>query len=100
MRHTALPENRLVRGQPERGVELAEDLERICQTYGGENVAAVFVETRQPARAVVCPRPGLSGPTAPDLRSARILLVFDEVIRGWGRMGANFGAQAFGVTRI
>ncbi len=44
MRHTALPENRFVRGQPESGADLAEDLARICAMVGGDNVAAVFVE--------------------------------------------------------
>ena len=44
MRHTALPENRFVRGQPAKGAELAEDLMRFVTTYGGENIAAVFVE--------------------------------------------------------
>ena len=43
MRHTGLPENRFVRGQPEHGAELADDLLRFCQIYAGENIAAVFV---------------------------------------------------------
>src|SRR5260221_13028878 len=44
MRHTALPENRMVKDQPERGAELADDLNRFCQLDGAENIAAGFLE--------------------------------------------------------
>jgi beta-alanine--pyruvate transaminase len=44
MRHTALPQNKFVKGQPEHGADLADDLQRYCALYGGENIAAVFVE--------------------------------------------------------
>jgi beta-alanine--pyruvate transaminase len=98
MRHTLLRENRLVKGQPERGVELAEDLERICQTYGGENVAAVFVEPTAGSCGCLPPPRGYLDRLRQICDQHGILLVFDEVICGWGRMGANFGAQAFGVT--
>jgi len=98
MRHTALRENRLVKGQPERGVELAEDLERICQTYGGENIAAVFVEPTAGSCGCLPPPKGYLDRLRQICDQHGILLVFDEVICGWGRMGANFGAQAFGVT--
>ena len=43
MRHTWMAENAFIPGQPTRGVELAEDLARICETYGGSTIAAVFV---------------------------------------------------------
>jgi beta-alanine--pyruvate transaminase len=98
MRHTALPENRLVKGQPERGAELADDLLRFCQLYGGENIAAVFVEPTAGSYGCLPPPKGYLDRLRKICDDNGILLVFDEVICGWGRMGANFGAQAFGVT--
>jgi len=98
MRHTALPENRMVKGQPERGAELAEDLQRLCQLYGGENIAAVFVEPTAGSCGCLPPPKGYLDRLRQICDQHGILLVFDEVICGWGRMGANFGAQAFGVT--
>ena len=44
MRHTHLPEHKFVKGQPETGVEMAEDLERLATNFGGENIAACIVE--------------------------------------------------------
>ncbi len=98
MRHTALPENRLVKGQPERGAELADDLQRFCQLYGAENIAAVFVEPTAGSFGCLPPPKGYLDRLRKICDDNGILLVFDEVICGWGRMGANFGAQAFGVT--
>jgi beta-alanine--pyruvate transaminase len=98
MRHTALPENRFVKGQPERGAELADDLQRFCTTYGGENIAAVFVEPTAGSFGCLPPPKGYLERLRQICDQHGILLVFDEVITGWGRMGANFGAQAFGVT--
>jgi beta-alanine--pyruvate transaminase len=98
MRHTALPQNRMVKGQPPAGADLADDLQRICQTYGGENVAAVFVEPTAGSSGCLPPPTGYLDRLRQICDQHGILLVFDEVICGWGRMGANFGAQAFGVT--
>ena len=98
MRHTGLPENRMVKGQPPAGAELADDLQRICQTYGGENIAAVFVEPTAGSSGCLPPPKGYLNRLRQICDQNGILLVFDEVICGWGRMGANFGAQAFGVT--
>ena len=98
MRHTALPENRLVKGQPEHGAELADDLQRFCQLYGPENIAAVFVEPTAGSYGCLPPPKGYLDRLRQICDQHAILLVFDEVICGWGRMGANFGAQAFGVT--
>src|SRR4029077_18825107 len=98
MRHTALPENRMVKGQPERGAELADDLQRFCQLYGAENIAAVFVEPTAGSYGCLPPPKGSRNRLREICDQSGILLVFDEVICGWGRMGANFGAQAFGVT--
>jgi len=98
MRHTALPANRMVKGQPPVGAELAEDLQRFCQLYGGENIAAVFVEPTAGSCGCLPPPKGYLDRLRQICDQHGILLVFDEVICGWGRMGANFGAQAFGVT--
>jgi len=98
MRHTALPENRFVKGQPEHGADLADDLQRFCQLYGGENIAAVFVEPTAGSFGCLPPPRGYLDRLRAICDAHGILLVFDEVITGWGRMGANFGAQAFGVT--
>ena len=98
MRHTALPENKFVKGQPETGADLADDLQRFCTTYGGENIAAVFVEPTAGSFGCLPPPKGYLNKLRQICDQHGILLVFDEVITGWGRMGANFGAQAFGVT--
>jgi beta-alanine--pyruvate transaminase len=98
MRHTALPENKFVRGQPEKGGDLAEDLARICNLVGGENIAAVFVEPAAGSFGVLPPPIGYLNRLREICDQHGILLVFDEVITGWGRMGAAFGAQKFGVT--
>jgi beta-alanine--pyruvate transaminase len=98
MRHTALPQNKFVKGQPEAGADLADDLLRLCNLYGGENIAAVFVEPAAGSFGCLPPPKGYLNRLRQICDSQGILLVFDEVITGWGRMGANFGAQAFGVT--
>ena len=98
MRHTALPQNKFVKGQPETGADLAEDLQRFCAMYGGDNIAAVFVEPTAGSFGCLPPPKGYLNRLREICDQHGILLVFDEVITGWGRMGANFGAQAFGVT--
>jgi beta-alanine--pyruvate transaminase len=98
MRHTALPENRFVQGQPETGVDLAEDLARICTMVGGDNIAAVFVEPAAGSFGCLPPPKGYLDRLRALCDAHGILLVFDEVITGWGRMGTPFGAQKFGVT--
>ncbi len=98
MRHTALPEHKFVPGQPETGADLADDLQRFCNLYGGENIAAVFVEPTAGSFGCLPPPKGYLNRLRTICDANGILLVFDEVITGWGRMGAAFGAQAFGVT--
>ncbi len=98
MRHTALPENKFSQGQPEHGADLADDLTRLCNLYGGENIAACFVEPTAGSFGCLPPPKGYLERLRTICDQHGILLVFDEVITGWGRMGAPFGAQAFGVT--
>ena len=86
------------RGEPKGGKEYAEALEKICAQRGGDTIAAVIVEPMigsggvyaapkeyLPALRAICDRHG-------------ILLIFDEVITGFGRLGAPFAAQRYGVT--
>jgi beta-alanine--pyruvate transaminase len=98
MRHTALPENRFAPGQPEKGAELADDLERLCATVGAANVAAVFVEPIAGSTGCLPPPRGYLERVRELCDAHGLLLVFDEVITGWGRTGHAFAAQAFGVT--
>ena len=98
MRHTWLEENRFTRGQPQRGAELAEDLERIVAMYGADTIAACFVEPVAGSTGTLVPPVGYLQRLREICDAHGILLVFDEVICGFGRLGANFGAQAFDVT--
>ncbi len=98
MRHTWTGEDINRPGQPEHGVELAEDLARIVATYGGGQIAAVFVEPVAGSTGVLVPPKGYLERIRAICDEHGIVLVFDEVITGFGRMGENFGAQTFGVT--
>jgi len=98
MRHTHLEENKFSRGQPEHGAELADDLLRFCEMHGGENIAAVFVEPVAGSIGCLPPPKGYLDRLRKICDDHGILLVFDEVICGFGRLGTNFGAQKFGVT--
>jgi len=98
MRHTFDEEQLFTRGQPEAGKELADDLQRFCETYGGSTIAAVFVEPIAGSTGVLVPPKGYLERLRQICDEHGILLVFDEVITGFGRTGAAFAAQAFGVT--
>ncbi|MSO92633.1 MAG: aspartate aminotransferase family protein [Rhodospirillales bacterium] len=98
MRHTWLPENRFVRGQPEKGAELADDLQRLCDLYGAGTIAACFVEPIAGSTGILVPPKGYLERLRETCTKHGILLVFDEVICGFGRLGKAFAAQAFNVT--
>jgi len=98
LRHTHLPENLFVRGEPETGAYLADDLERIAANIGGENIAACIVEPIAGSTGALVPPKGYLNKLREICDKHGILLIFDEVITGWGRTGEPFGAQAFGVT--
>ena len=98
MRHTHLPEHAFVKGEPETGADLADDLERIAANIGAENIAACIVEPVAGSTGTLVPPKGYLKRLREICDKHGILLIFDEVITGWGRMGAAFGAQAFGVT--
>ena len=98
IRHTHLPEHKFVSGQPETGVELANDLERICENFGGENIAACIVEPVAGSTGCLVPPKGYLEKLREICDKHGILLIFDEVITGWGRMGSVFASQEFGVV--
>ncbi|MCG6859377.1 MAG: aspartate aminotransferase family protein [Salaquimonas sp.] len=97
MRHTWNPDELFVRGQPANGAELAEDLQRMCDTYGATTIAACFVEPVAGSTGVLVPPKGYLERLREICDQYGILLVFDEVITGFGRLGAPFAADAFGV---
>jgi beta-alanine--pyruvate transaminase len=97
MRHTWLVENRFTKGQPEHGVELADDLERIATMYGPDTIAAVFIEPIAGSTGTLVPPVGYLERVREICDKFGILLVFDEVITGFGRTGSAFAAQSFNV---
>jgi len=98
MRHTHLKENAFVPGEGAHGAELAEDLQRLVALHGAENVAACFVEPIAGSTGVLVPPKGYLKRLREICDQHGILLVFDEVITGYGRTGQAFAAQSFGVT--
>ena len=98
LRHTWLEENRFQRGQAEHGADLANDLQRMVDTYGGQTIAAVFVEPVAGSTGCLVPPKGYLERLREICDANGILLVFDEVITGFGRIGGPFAAQVFGVT--
>jgi len=98
MRHTHLPDHKFVKGQPTTGVEMAEDLERICMNFGSENIAACIVEPVAGSTGTLVPPKGYLKRLREICDKHGIILIFDEVITGWGRMGSAFASQEFGVT--
>ena len=99
MRHTHDPErNRHVRGMPEHGAELADDLERLCALHDPSTIAAVIVEPVAGSTGVLIPPRGYLERLREICDRHGILLIFDEVITGFGRLGEPFAGQYFGVV--
>jgi beta-alanine--pyruvate transaminase len=99
MRHTHdLSRNAFTMGQPAHGAELADDLERIALLHDPSTVAAVIVEPMAGSTGVLLPPVGYLQRLREICDKHGILLIFDEVITGFGRVGEPFGAQRFGVT--
>ena len=91
--HTAF-----TRGQPAWGAHLADDLERLTVLHGGENIAAVIVEPVAGSAGVLPPPVGYLERLREICDAHGILLIFDEVITAFGRLGRPFAADYFGVT--
>jgi len=90
--------NAFTRGLPAHGVELADDLERLVALHDASTIAAVIVEPIAGSTGVVLPPRGYLKRLREICDKHGILLIFDEVITGFGRTGAAFAAQEFGVT--
>ncbi len=96
--HTQLASNAFSRGMPDKGAELADDLLKLITLHDASNIAAVIVEPFAGSAGVVIPPKGYLGRLRDICSANNILLIFDEVITGFGRAGAYTGAEAFGVT--
>lgn len=98
LRHTHnVPGNEYSRGQPKHGAELADDLERLCQLHDPSTIAAVIVEPVAGSAGVILPPAGYLQRLREICTRHGILLIFDEVITGFGRLGAPFAVDYFGV---
>ena len=97
--HTHLPaKNSYCRGEPPHGAELADVLENLVALHGAETIAAVMVEPVAGSTGVLVPPVGYLKRLRDICTKHGILLIFDEVITGFGRLGANFGAERLGVV--
>jgi beta-alanine--pyruvate transaminase len=99
LRHTHDPaRNAFTRGQPRHGAEFADELERLIALHDASTIAAVIVEPIAGSTGVLVPPVGYLEKLRAICDRAGILLIFDEVITGFGRTGAPFAAQRLGVT--
>ncbi|WP_077037193.1 aspartate aminotransferase family protein [Pelomonas sp. KK5] len=99
IRHTHdLARNAFSVGQPAHGAEFADDLERVIALHDASTIAAVIVEPVAGSTGVLIPPVGYLQRLREICDRHGILLIFDEVITGFGRTGKPFGAQTFGVT--
>jgi beta-alanine--pyruvate transaminase len=96
--HTQLASNAFSRGMPAKGAELADDLLNLIALHDASNIAAVIVEPFAGSAGVIIPPKGYLQRLREICTANNILLIFDEVITGFGRAGAFTGAEAFGVT--
>ncbi len=97
MPHTHLPQNAFSKGQPEHGAELADELEKIVGLHDASNIAAVIVEPCAGSTGYLPPPKGYLQRLRQICDKHGILLIFDEVITGFGRLGTGFAADKFGV---
>jgi len=96
--HTLLAKNAFTRGMPAEGAALADVLNDLVALHDGSNIAAVIVEPFAGSAGVIIPPVGYLQRLRELCTQHGILLIFDEVITGFGRAGALTGAEAFGVT--
>jgi beta-alanine--pyruvate transaminase len=93
-----LEQNAFSRGQPDWGGHLAEELNDLVALHGPGAIAAVIVEPMAGSTGVLVPPKGYLESLRAICDAHGILLIFDEVITGFGRLGASFAAARFGVT--
>jgi beta-alanine--pyruvate transaminase len=99
IRHTHdLARNAFSKGEPEYGAEFADELERVVALHDASNIAAVIVEPVAGSTGVLIPPKGYLKRLREICDKHDILLIFDEVITGFGRLGAPFAVDFFGVT--
>ncbi len=99
IRHTHdLVRNAFSRGEPEHGAELADDLERLVALHDASTIAAVIVEPVACSAGVLIPPKGYLKRLEAICARHDILLIADEVITGFGRLGTNFGSDYFGIS--
>ncbi|MDG2072754.1 MAG: aspartate aminotransferase family protein [Pseudomonadales bacterium] len=98
MGHTLIPGNEFTRGLPQSGAELADELESIIRLHDASNVAAVIVEPIAGSAGVVVPPAGYLKRMREICDKHDVLLIFDEVITAFGRIGDWFAATAFDVV--
>ena len=98
LRHTMLPEFAFSKGQPQDGKDLANELLELVALHDASNIAAVIVEPMAGSAGVIPPPVGYLDRLRAICDEHNILLIFDEVICAFGRLGARTGAEAFGVT--
>ena len=97
--HTVdIARNAFSKGLPEHGAELADHLERLIGLHGADTIAAVIVEPMSGSAGVLLPPKGYLERLRAICDHHGLLLIFDEVITGFGRLGTHFAAQFFGVT--
>ena len=92
-----LEHNAFSRKQPEWGAHLADELEGIVALHDASNIAAVIVEPVAGSTGVLIPPKGYLEKLRAICDKYGILLIFDEVITGFGRLGASFATEYFGV---
>ena len=98
LKHAWLPENLFSRGMPEHGAHLADELLELITLHGAETIAAVIVEPVIGSGGVWAPPRGYLERLREITEAHDILLIFDEVITGYGRVGTAFAATRFGIT--
>ena len=99
LRHTHnLELNAFSKGEPEHGAELADDLERLVQLHDASTIAAVIVEPIAGSTGALPPPKGYLKRLRELCTKHDILLIFDEVVTAFGRMGKATGSEFFGVT--
>ena len=98
MRHTKIAENQFQMGEGTHGANLADDLQRFVDLHGADTIAACIVEPIAGSTGILVPPQGYLQRLRDICTKHGILLIFDEVITGFGRTGQNFASQTFGVT--
>ncbi len=98
LKHAWTPGTEFTKGMPTQGAELADELETMVALHGAETIAAVIVEPIAGSGGVWIPPQGYLQRLRDITQKHGILLIFDEVITGYGRIGGAFAATHFGIT--